>query len=94
MAGDFNPTKSIREITETTGDTVRAKLYPAVGGNLAIVAIQARGVAVALILAKLAEIEALADHYAQKNWVGIEAEEGCRPMMYIRMTASASEPLE
>ena len=93
MAGDFNPQTNTREITETSGNTVRAKLYPEVGGNLAIVAIQAKGAAVPLILAKLAEIEALADVYAQKNWTGIEADEGCRPMMSIRLIASENAPL-
>ena len=93
MASDFNIQTSTREITEISGNAVRHKIYPEVGGNLAIVAIQAKGAAVAQIVAKLAEIEAIADSYAQKNWTDIEADEGCRPMMYIRLTASENEPL-
>ena len=94
MAGDFNIETSTREITEITGNAVRHKIYPEVGSNLAIVAIEAKGQAAVQITAKLAEIEALADSYAQKNWTDIEADEGCRPMMHVRLTASENEALE
>ena len=90
---DFNIQYKTREVPYTDGDRVRRQFYPAAGNNCAIVYIEASAGSGAAILAKLAEIEVLAEDYRKLQWQATALDATVRPAVDVRAIVMNNAPL-